>query len=78
MAQPQEFWIISVPSNAVPGASMSLLDVKDSPEKARDAIEKLPADVVGRVAILERRAMYDREMAIKTVETEDPVKGTGG
>lgn len=78
MAQPQEFWVISVPPNAVPGSSMSLLDVKDSVEKARDAIEKLPTDVVGRVAILERKAMFDREMAIKTVETEDPVKGAGG
>jgi hypothetical protein len=78
MAQPTEFWIVSVPSSATPGASLGLLDVKDTSEKAKAAVDKLPTDVVGRVAILERIALFQREMAVKTTETEEPVKGTGG
>jgi hypothetical protein len=77
MAQPAEFWVVAIPEDAGPGASLRLLDVKATAEAARKALTDLPSDITGRVAVLERSVLFVRELAVTTSETEAAVRGTG-
>jgi hypothetical protein len=75
MAQPSEFWVVGIPVDASSGASLRLLDVRPTVDEAKQAVMDLPADITGRVAVLQRATMYAREMAVTTTETEAVVKG---
>jgi hypothetical protein len=73
MAQPNEFWVVSVPDDATSGASLRLLAVHPSEDAATTAVANLPADVTGRVVVLARRVMFVRVMAVATNESEAPI-----
>ena len=73
MAQPNEFWVVSVPDDAGVGASLRMLAVLPTDAEARKAAQNLPSDVTGRVAVLSRTTMFVRVMAVTTEETEDPI-----
>jgi hypothetical protein len=74
MAQPNEFWVVSVPDNAGSGASLRLLAVHPTENEAKKAVEDLPSDVTGRVVVLSRTMMFVRAMAVTTTESEAPIK----
>jgi hypothetical protein len=78
VTQPKEFWLVAVPPNAGPDTSLQLVDVKPTRDDAIKAVESLQTASVGRVAVLERVTMFDLEMAVRTVESEQPVTGIGG
>ena len=78
MAQPVEFWVVGVPQNAGPGATLTLLDVLATDDEAVETVGKLASDIVGRVVVFQRFKMFDRQMAVTTSESEVPVKGTKG
>jgi hypothetical protein len=78
MAQPNEFWVVSVPDDATTGASLRLLAVHPSADDAKTTVTNLPADVTGRVVVLARTVMFVRAMAVTTTESEAPIIVTEG
>jgi hypothetical protein len=78
MAQPVEFWIIAVPEDAAPGATLRLLDVAATEADAKKVAADLPSDITGRVVVLQRSVMFIREVAVTTTETEVAIRGRKG
>jgi hypothetical protein len=78
MAQPTEFWLVAVPPNAGPDSSLTLIDVKPSKDEAVHAVEALPTATPGRVAVLERIVLFNLELAVRTVESNQAVAGIAG
>jgi hypothetical protein len=74
MAQPNEFWVVSVPDDAGTGATLRLLAVHPSDAEAKKAVQDLPSDVTGRVVVLSRTTMFVRAMAVTTTESEAPIE----
>jgi hypothetical protein len=78
VAQPNEFWVVSVPDDAASGASLRLLAVHSTDNEAKKAVANLPADITGRVVVLARTVMFVRAMAVTTTESEALTIGDEG
>ncbi|HEX9864310.1 MAG TPA: hypothetical protein VGC03_05020 [Acidimicrobiia bacterium] len=69
--QPNEFFVVSIPEPAAPGASLRLLRIVSTFKAAEKAIEDLDSSTLGRVAIVERKALYERRPAVESVPVVD-------
>jgi hypothetical protein len=70
---PAEFLIVSLPDSVEPGATLRLLRIEKGFSAAQKAIGALDAGALGRVAVLERKALYRRQAAVESVELSEPI-----
>lgn len=70
---PKEFLVVSLPDDAGPGATLRLLAVTGTANAAQTEIGKLDSGTLGRVAVLERKALIVRRPAVENVEISDPI-----
>jgi hypothetical protein len=70
---PAEFLIVSVPDSVEPGATLRLLQIEKGFAAAQKAIAALETGTLGRVAILERKALFRRQPAVENVELAEPI-----
>ena len=70
---PKEFLIVSLPDKSEAGATLRLLAVKKSQSEAERAIVKLDSSILGRVAVLERKALYVRQPAVESSASEEAI-----
>lgn len=68
-----EFLVVSLPDRVEPGATMRLLEIKPSLSAAKKAVEELEAGTLGRVTVLERKALYRRQPAVENIELSEPL-----
>ncbi len=71
--KPKEFLVVGIPDNATPGATLRLLGVVPTQAQGDKFIEKMNADTLGRVAVLERCKLYVRKAAVNSDEVNDPI-----
>lgn len=69
----KEFLVVAIPDRAEAGATLRLLAVEASVEAAKRAVAKLDPGTLGRIAVLERRAMYRRQQAVENVEIDEAI-----
>jgi hypothetical protein len=70
---PREFLLVALPDRAEAGATLRLLGVAGSLSEAEKRIDELDAGTLGRIAILERKALFVREPAVRTVTVTDAI-----
>jgi hypothetical protein len=68
-----EYLIVSVPESAQIGATLRLLAVASSSDDAEQAVAELDSGVTGRVAVLERTALFTRRVAVESVPVDDKI-----
>ena len=69
-SQRREFLVVALPESADTGATMRLLGVAGTQAAAEKLVEELSTGTTGRVAVLERKALFVRRPAIETVELD--------
>lgn len=72
-SEPREFLVVSLPENAEPGATMRLLGVARTQVAAEKVIQGLDPGTLGRIAVVERKALFNRQAAVETVAIEDAI-----
>lgn len=70
---PKEFLLVAIPDRAEVGATLRLLGVAKTLSEAEKQVESLDPGALGRVAVLERRALFLREPAVRTLSVTDPI-----
>lgn len=65
--------MVAIPDPAAPGASLRLLRVVSTMKQAEQAVADLDSATLGRVAIVQRIALYDRRPAVENVPSADPL-----
>lgn len=70
---PREFLVVSLPSDAQVGATLRLLAVSGTQASAEKAVRLLDPGTLGRVAILERKSLYDRKPAVESTEINEAI-----
>lgn len=68
-----EFLVVALPERAEPGATFRLLGSAKSASEAEKIVGALDASVLGRVAILERRSLFQRRPAVESVSLSEPI-----
>ena len=68
-----EFLVVSIPDKVEPGTTLRVISVLGSLVAAKKAVTEAPSGVTGRVAVLQRRALYDRRPTIESIELEAPI-----
>lgn len=71
-----EFLVVSIPDPAAPGASLRLLRVVNTREQAEVAVSDLDSSTLGRVAILQRIALYTRRPTVESLPTNESLTTT--
>jgi hypothetical protein len=70
---PREFLVVALPEQAETGATLRLLGVAGTQSAAEKLLADLDPKTLGRVALLERKALYVRQPAVETVEVGDAI-----
>ena len=70
---PREFLVVSLPEPADAGTTLRLLVVAGTQSAAEKILADLDPRTLGRVAVLERKALYVRQPAVETVEVADAI-----
>ncbi len=73
---PREFLVVALPEPAEPGATLRLLGVVGTQSAGEKLVADLDAKTLGRVALLERKALYVRQPAVETLEVADAIGKT--
>ena len=68
-----EFLIVSVPEKAEVGATFRLLGVKKSLSAAENSVSKLGSGTLGRVAVLELKALFVRRPAVENIKVNSAI-----
>jgi hypothetical protein len=68
-----EFLVVSLPDNVAAGSTLRLLGAYKSRANAEKGLTELDPSVLGRVAVLERKALYSRRPAVESVPLEEPI-----
>jgi hypothetical protein len=71
--EPSEFLVVSLPDNADVGTTLRLLGILKSRAQAEKTVAELDPSTLGRVAILERKALFSRRQAVESVPLSDPI-----
>ena len=70
---PTEFLVVNLPERVEPGATLRLLAIESTLNAAKKAVDELEAGTLGRVTVLERKALYRRQPAVENIELTDPI-----
>jgi hypothetical protein len=70
---PSEFLVVSLPDTADVGTTLRLLGIVKSRSAAEKTVAELDPSTLGRVAILERKALFSRRQAVESVPLSDPI-----
>jgi hypothetical protein len=70
---PKEFLLVAIPERAEAGATLRLLGVARSLADAEKQVDELDAGTLGRIAVLERKSLFVREPAVRTVAVTDAI-----
>jgi hypothetical protein len=73
-AAPKEFLLVAIPDRAEAGATLRLLGVAGSLSEAEKRVDELDAGTLGRIAVLERKALFVREPAVRTLAVTDAIR----
>lgn len=65
--QDREFLIVGFPEDTTIGTTLRLLGVAGSQDEAERAIRELDPGTLGRVGMLERKAVYVRRAVVESV-----------
>jgi hypothetical protein len=68
-----EFLVVAVPDAVEPGTNLRLLTTASTMQAAEKALSELGAGTLGRVAILERKALYARRPAVENIAIDDSI-----
>lgn len=68
-----EFLVVAIPDGAAPGGNLRLLGVEPTRAAAEKVVMEMGAGTLGRVAILERSALFDRRPAVESVPVDEPI-----
>lgn len=74
-AAAKEFLVVALPDTVEPGTNLRLLAIDSSLKAAESTVAGLGAGALGRVAVLERKALYARRPAVESIEIEEPITG---
>ena len=70
---PREFLLVAIPDKADVGATLRLLGVARSLTDAEKQVDELDPSALGRIAVLERKSLFMREPAVRTLAVTDPI-----
>jgi hypothetical protein len=70
---PKEFLLVAIPDRADAGATLRLLGVARSLADAEKQVDELDPGTLGRIAVLERKSLFMREPAVRTVAVVDAI-----
>ena len=70
---PREFLLVAIPDRAEVGATLRLLGVAKSLNDAEKQVDDLDPGTLGRIAVLERKSLFLREPAVRTLAVTDPI-----
>jgi hypothetical protein len=76
MPEPR-FLLLSVPDAAKLGGTLRLLGAANSEEEIGQRLEKLDASVMGRIAVVEVKTLYQRRPAVENIPVETPLFDVG-
>ena len=71
--EPSEFLVVSLPDAADVGSTLRLLGISKTRAQAEKSVSELDPSTLGRVAILERKALFSRRQAVESVPLSDPI-----
>jgi len=69
----REFLIVQLPEQAEVGSTLRLLGLAGSQAAADKEVASLDPGMLGRVAVLERKALYVRRAAVETLEISEAI-----
>jgi hypothetical protein len=70
---PREFLLVAIPDRADVGATLRLLGVARSLVDAEKQVDELDPGTLGRIAVLERKSLFMREPAVRTLAVTDAI-----
>ena len=69
----REFLVVGIPNSVEPGTNLRLLATAPTMPAAEQAVAELGAGALGRVAILERKALFSRRPAVESVAIDESI-----
>lgn len=70
---PREFLIVTASKDITIGSSMRIIGVANSEKNAQASLRDLNTSGAGRIAILERKGVFDRRPAMVVTEVDEPI-----
>jgi len=71
--EPKEFLIVVLPEKAEAGTNLRLLGIESTLASAEKAVDQLDSGTLGKVAVLERRAVFLRQPRVESVPVTDRI-----
>lgn len=71
----QQFLLLSFTEGMMAGGSARVVAASASEDAARTRLEGLDSSVMGRVAVVEVKQVFDRRPAVQNLPVDDPVIG---
>ena len=71
----KEFLVVSIPPAAQEGSTLRLLAIKGTQAAAEKAVAKLDPGTLGRVAVVERKALFERQAVVENRVLTESIGG---